>query len=182
MRANVANKEQNIYEKMVNERILFLVGDTNQERCSNLVAQLLYLDSISHEDITLYIDSQGGSCTAGLSVMDTMNIIKSDVCTIVTGMAASMGSIIASSGTKGKRFIYPHSEFMIHQVSSGTSGQVSDMRISLENAERTYGKLLKILQKNTGKTIKQLRKDCDRDTWLDAEQSIKYGLCDKVLG
>lgn len=174
-------EKSSIYDKMVTSRILFLVGDTNRDRCSTLVAHLLYLDSLNNDDIKLYIDSPGGSCSAGLSVVDTMNLIKSNVVTVVTGIAASMGAIIASSGTKGKRFILPHAEVMIHQVSSGAEGQVSDMRISLQHAERTYDRLLKVLSKNTGQTIDKLKVDCDRDNWMTAEESVKYGLCDVVL-
>jgi len=177
----MSREHKNIYDKMVEDRVLFLTGDTNAQRCSSLVAHLLYLDSVNQDDIKLYIDSPGGSCSAGLSVVDTMRLIKSDVSTVVVGIAASMGSVIASSGTKGKRFILPHSELMIHQVLSGTRGQVTDMRIDLEHAERTYDKLLNILATNTGQTVKKLRADCDRDNWLDAEASVKYRLVDEVL-
>jgi len=174
-------EHKDIYDKMVEDRILFLTGETTAQRCSSIVAHLLYLDSINNDDIKLYVDSGGGSCSAGLSVVDTMRLIKSNVSTVVVGIAASMGAVIASSGTKGKRFILPHSEYMIHQVLSGTSGQVSDMIIDVEHAKKTYDKLLDILVENTGQKLPKLKKDCDRDYWLDAEASVKYGLADEVL-
>jgi ATP-dependent Clp protease protease subunit len=174
-------RSYDLYSRMLKDRVVFLNGETNDNTCNSIITQLLYLDSLNNEDIMLYVNSPGGSCSAGLSVVDTMNLIKSDVRTIVTGIAASMGSIIASSGTKGKRYILPHAEFMIHQVLSGTRGQVSDMEIAVKHANKTYDKLLSVLAKNTGQTKAKLKRDCDRDNWMDSKQSVKYGLCDEVL-
>ena len=171
-----------IYSKLLEERIVFVNTEVRTESMNNAIAQLLYLASVDDsKDITLYIDSPGGSCSAGLSLVDTMHLIKPDVATVVVGMAASMGSVIASQGAKGKRFMLPHSEHMIHQPLYGGQGQYRDMELRHLHCKKTYDRLLRLYKKATGQTEKQLKKDMDRDNWMDAEQAIEYGLADKIL-
>jgi ATP-dependent Clp protease protease subunit len=151
---------------------------------NSIIAQLLFLDAQDNtKDIYLYINSPGGSVSAGLAIVDTMNFIKSDVQTIVMGIAASMGTIIASSGAKGKRFMLPNAEYLIHQPMGGTGGgtQQSDMAIAAEQLLKTRKKLEKILSDNSGKTIKQIHKDAERDYWMDAKETLKYGFIDEIM-
>lgn len=171
-----------IYSRLLNERIIFLAGAIDDHMANLVVAQLLYLDHMdSKKDIHLYINSPGGSVSAGMAILDTMNFVRSDVSTICVGVAASMGSLLLSSGTKGKRFALPNSEIMIHQVLGGAEGQASDIEIQAKHILRIKENLNKILAKNTGKTPSQVEKDADRDNWMTAEEAKKYNLVDQVI-
>ena len=174
-----------IYSRLLKERIIFL-GTAIDSTVANLViAQLLFLESEDgKKDITLYIDSPGGSVSAGLAIIDTMNFIKPDVSTVCVGIAASMGAMILMSGKRGKRFILPHSEVMIHQPLGGVEGQASDIAIHAEHILQTKDLLYEIIQKCTGQTKEQVIKDCDRDNFISAEKAVKYGkhgLVDKMI-
>lgn len=170
-----------IYSRLLKDRIIILSGEITDNNCNIIIAQLLYLDSINHDDINLYINSPGGSVTAGMAIYDTMNFIKSDVSTICLGMAASMGAFLLSSGTKGKRFALPNSEIMIHQPLGGAQGQATEIKIVAERILKLKEKLNKLLSENTGQPLKKIEQDTERDHYLDADESIKYGLIDKIL-
>lgn len=171
-----------IYSRLLNERIVFLGGAVNDEVANVIIAQLLHLAHTDpKKDISLYINSPGGSVSAGLAIMDTMNFIKPDVSTICVGMAASMGAVLLSAGAKGKRFALPNSEVMIHQVLGGAEGQASDIEIAAKHILKTKDNLIKILAKNTGKSLAQIEKDMDRDNWMGAAEAKSYGLVDEVL-
>ncbi|MCC6323671.1 ATP-dependent Clp endopeptidase proteolytic subunit ClpP [Candidatus Nomurabacteria bacterium] len=171
-----------IYSRLLNERIIFLAGAIDDHIANLVVAQLLYLDHMdSKKDIYLYINSPGGSVSAGMAILDTMNFVRSDVSTICVGVAASMGSLLLSAGAKGKRFALPNSEIMIHQVLGGAEGQASDIEIQAKHILRIKENLNKILAKNTGKTPAQVEKDADRDNWMTAEEAKKYNLVDDVI-
>ena len=179
---NRGERAYDIYSRLLNDRIIFISGEIENHMADLIVAQLLYLESQDpNKDIQLYINSPGGSVTAGLAIYDTMNHIKPDVSTICVGMAASMGAILLSSGAKGKRFALPNAEVMIHQPLGGTQGQASDILIAADHILKTRQKLNKILEKNTGKTLDEIEKDTDRDNWLDADKAVEYGLVDKVF-
>ncbi len=171
-----------IYSRLLNERIIFLAGAIDDHIANLVVAQLLYLDHMdSKKDIHLYINSPGGSVSAGMAILDTMNFVRADVSTICVGVAASMGSLLLSAGSKGKRFALPNSEIMIHQVLGGAEGQASDIEIQAKHILRIKENLNKILSKNTGKTPAQVEKDADRDNWMTAEEAKKYNLIDEVI-
>ena len=171
-----------IYSRLLKDRIIFLNGEINDESANIIVGQLLFLASVDPEkDIKLYINSPGGSITAGFAIYDTMNHIPCDVQTIAIGMAASMGAFLLSSGTKNKRYALPNAEIMIHQPLGGSQGQVTELEISFKRIKRMQERLNKILAENTNKTIKTIEKDCDRDNFMLAEEAKKYGLIDKVL-
>ncbi len=171
-----------IFSRLLNDRIVLLSDEVNDATASVVVAQLLFLESQDPDkDIYLYINSPGGSVTAGMAIYDTMQYIKCDVSTICMGMAASMGAFLLSSGAKGKRLALPNSEVMIHQPLGGMQGQASDMKIAADHILRTKEKLNKILAENTGKSIDEIAVDTDRDNWLTAEQAMEYGLVDKVI-
>ena len=164
-----------IYSRLLNDRIIMLCDEVNDTTASLVVAQLLYLEAQDPDkDISLYINSPGGSVTAGMAIYDTMNYIKCDVSTICIGMAASMGAFLLSSGTKGKRLALPNAEIMIHQPSGGTQGQATDMQIQVE-------RMLKILSENTGKSVETVTADCERDNFMTADEAVAYGLIDKVF-
>lgn len=170
-----------IYSRLLKERIIFLADEVNDTTASLVVAQLLFLESEDpSKDISLYINSPGGSVSAGFGIYDTMNYIKCDVSTICVGMAASMGAFLLSGGTKGKRIALPNSEIMIHQPLGGTKGQATDMRIHTEHILRTRDKLNKILAENTGKPIDVIERDTERDNFLSAEEALAYGLIDHI--
>ena len=170
-----------IYSRLLNDRIIFLSDEVNDATASLVVAQLLFLEAQDPDkDISFYINSPGGSVTAGMAIYDTMNFIKCDVSTICIGMAASMGAFLLSAGTKGKRIALPHSEIMIHQPLGGAQGQASDIKIRADLILRTRDMLNKILAENTGKSIEQIEKDTDRDNFMTAEQALEYGLIDKI--
>jgi len=179
---NRGERSYDIYSRLLNERIIFLADEVNDVTASLVVAQLLYLESEDPDaDISLYINSPGGSVSAGLAIYDTMNFIKCDVSTICIGMAASMGAFLLSAGAKGKRLALPNSEIMIHQPLGGTQGQVSDIKIQAEHILKTRDRLNSILSKNTGKPIEIIAADTERDNWMSAEAAMEYGLIDKVI-
>ena len=171
-----------IYSKLLNDRIIFLADEVNDYTASIVVAQLLYLESMDpNKDIFLYINSPGGSVTAGMAIYDTMNYISCDVATVCIGMAASMGAFLLSSGAKGKRFALPNSEIMIHQPLGGARGQATDIKIQADLILRTRDRLNRILAKNTGKTIEEIARDTERDNYMEADEAMNYGLIDKVI-
>ena len=170
-----------IYSRLLNDRIIFLSDEVNDATASLVVTQLLFLEAQDPDkDISFYINSPGGSVTAGMAIYDTMNFIKCDVSTICIGMAASMGAFLLSAGTKGKRIALPHSEIMIHQPLGGAQGQASDIKIRADLILRTRDMLNKILAENTGKPIEQIERDTDRDYFMTAEQALEYGIIDKI--
>ena len=175
-------RSYDIYSRLLNDRIIFLADEVNDVTASLVVTQLLYLEvEDPDKDIALYINSPGGSVTAGMAIYDTMNYIKCDVSTICIGMAASMGAFLLSSGAKGKRFALPNSEIMIHQPLGGMQGQATDIKIHADHILRTRDTLNSILAKNTGKPIDVIAKDTDRDNFMSAEEAMNYGLIDKVI-
>lgn len=180
----VGNNERSydIYSRLLEDRIIFLSGEINDQVANSVVAQLIYLEGKNPDkDIFMYINSPGGSVSAGLAIYDTMNYIKCDVSTICIGMAASMAAVLLSSGAKGKRICLPHSEVMIHQPLGGAQGQQSDIEIQAKHISKTREILNQILADNTGKDIKTLQKDTDRDNYMDAKTAVKYGLVDKIF-
>lgn len=171
-----------IYSRLMRDRIVFLNSEVNELSAQSVVAQLLYLERVSpQEDITLYINSPGGSVTDGFAIYDTIQYISCDVSTICIGMAASMGAFLLSSGTKGKRYALPNSEIMIHQPSAGCVGQYTDMEIATTHVKRIKDKLNKILAANTGQPIENIQKDTDRDNWMTTEEALSYGLIDDII-
>ena len=171
-----------IFSRLLNDRIIFLSDEVNDTTASLVVAQMLFLEAQDPDkDISFYINSPGGSVTAGMAIYDTMNYIKCDVSTICIGMAASMGAFLLSAGTKGKRFALPNSEIMIHQPLGGAKGQASDIKIQADLILRTRDTLNRILAENTGKSFEEIARDTDRDNFMTAEQALAYGLVDKVL-
>lgn len=171
-----------LFSRLLNDRIIVLSDEVNDATASVIVGQLLYLESQdSEKDISFYINSPGGSVTAGLAIYDTMQYIKCDVATICMGMAASMGAFLLSAGEKGKRFALPNSEIMIHQPSGGAKGQATDIKIVADHILRTKAKLNKILSDNTGKPIEIIAQDTERDNFMSAEEALEYGLIDKIL-
>lgn len=171
-----------IYSRLLKERIIFLGSDVNPHTANLIVAQLLFLQNEDpKKDIKLYINSPGGSVYDGMAIYDTIQHIKNDVQTVGIGLQASMGAFLLSSGTKGKRFVLPHSKVMIHQPSSGTRGKVSDMEIDLKESLAIRKLLNEILAKNTGQKLSQIEKDVDRDYWMTAEEAVAYGIADKVI-
>lgn len=171
-----------IYSRLLESRIIFLGEEINEHTANVVVAQLLHLANEDPEaDISLYVNSPGGSVYDGLAIYDTMNFIKPDVATFGIGLQASMGAFLLSSGAKGKRHILPHSRIMIHQPSSGTQGKVTDQEITLRESVRIKKLLNEILAKNTGQKLAKIERDVDRDFWMDAKEAIDYGLADKVI-
>ncbi|MDR2753791.1 MAG: ATP-dependent Clp endopeptidase proteolytic subunit ClpP [Oscillospiraceae bacterium] len=171
-----------IFSRLLNERIVMLSDEVNDVTASLVVAQMLHLEAEDPEkDISFYINSPGGSVSAGLAIFDTMNYIKCDVSTICMGMAASMGAFLLAAGAKGKRLALPNSEIMIHQPSGGAQGQASDIKITAEHILRTRARLNQILAERTGQALEVIERDTDRDNWLSAEEAQKYGLVDKIL-
>ncbi len=177
-------RSYDIYSRLLKDRIIMLTGAVEDNMANSIIAQLLFLDAQDPtKDIYLYVNTPGGSVSAGLAIVDTMNFIKADVQTIVMGTAASMGTIIASSGAKGKRFMLPNAEYMIHQPMGGTGGgtQQTDMAIAAEHLLKTRNKLEQILADNSGKTVKQIHKDAERDYWMTAEETLAYGFIDQIM-
>lgn len=171
-----------IFSRLLKDRIIILSEEVNDATASLIVAQMLFLEGEDPEkDISFYINSPGGSVSAGFAIYDTMQYLKCDVSTICVGMAASMGAFLLSSGAKGKRFALPNSEIMIHQPLGGTRGQASDIKIHADHIIKTKAKLNKILSANTGKPLSEVEKDTDRDNFLSAEDALAYGLIDKVI-
>ena len=175
-------RSYDIYSRLLEDRIIFLSGEIDDAVANTVVAQLIYLEAKDpSKDISLYINSPGGSVSAGLAIYDTMNYVKCDVSTICIGMAASMGAFLLSSGQKGKRYALPNSEIMIHQPLGGAQGQASDIKIAAEHILKTKQKLNSILAQNSGKPLEQVERDTDRDNYLSAQEAMEYGLIDKVF-
>lgn len=174
-------RSYDIYSRLLEDRIIFITGEITDATADIVVAQLIYLEGKdANKDINIYINSPGGSVSAGMAIYDTMNYIKCDICTICIGLAASMGAFLLSSGTKGKRFSLPNSEIMIHQPLGGAQGQATDIAIHAEQILKIKEKLNRILAKNTGKDYQSIVKDTDRDNFMSAEQALEYGLIDKI--
>jgi len=180
-RSNNNERAYDIYSRLLKDRIIILSGEIDDNLSNIIVAQLLYLDSINNDDISLYINSPGGSITAGMAIYDTMNFVKSNVSTICIGMAASMGAFLLSSGEKGKRYCLPNSEVMIHQPLGGAQGQATEIKIAAERILKLKKKLNDILSKNTGRDIKKIENDTERDYFLSSDEALNYGLVDKIL-
>ena len=179
---NRGERSYDIFSRLLNDRIIFLGEEINDTTASLVVAQLLYLEAQDPDkDIQMYINSPGGSVTAGMAIYDTMQYVKCDVSTICIGMAASMGAFLLSSGAKGKRLALPNAEIMIHQPSAGTQGQITDMAIHLKRLEVIKRRLNHILADNTGKSLETVTADCERDNFMTAEEAKEYGLIDKVI-
>ncbi|MBQ9181688.1 MAG: ATP-dependent Clp protease proteolytic subunit [Bacilli bacterium] len=170
-----------IYSRLLKDRIILLNGEINDNTSNIVVAQLLYLDSLNHDDINIYINSPGGSITAGMAIYDTMNFIKSDVSTICIGISASMAAFLLSSGKKGKRFCLPNSEVMIHQPLGGAQGQATEIKIAAERIIKLKNKLNKILSENTNQDLKTIERDTERDYFLSAKEALDYGIIDKII-
>ena len=179
---NRGERSYDIFSRLLNDRIIFLCDEVNDATASLVVAQLLYLEAQdADKDICLYINSPGGSISAGMAIFDTMNFIKCDVSTICIGMAASMGAFLLAAGTKGKRIALPNSEIMIHQPLGGARGQATDIKIQADLILRTRDRLNKILAERTGRTIEEIARDTERDNYMTAEQALEYGLIDKII-
>lgn len=175
-------RSYDIYSRLLEDRIIFLSGEINDAVANSVVAQLIYLEGKNPDkDIYLYINSPGGSVSAGLAIYDTLNYIKCDVSTICIGLAASMGAFLLSSGTKGKRFALPNSEIMIHQPLGGTQGQASDIEIQARHMQKIKQKINKILSENTSQPLEKIEKDTDRDFYMSADEAVNYGLVDKIF-
>ena len=175
-------RSYDIFSRLLNDRIIFLSDEVNDTTASLVVAQLLFLESQDPDkDIAFYINSPGGSVTAGMAIYDTMNFIKCDVSTICIGMAASMGAFLLSAGTKGKRYALPNSEIMIHQPLGGARGQATDIKIQADLILRTRDRLNRILAANTGKSVEEIARDTERDNYMTAEEALSYGLIDKIF-
>ena len=180
-RRNNSERVYDLYSKILEDRIIFLFGEINDDLANIIVAELLYLDSINHDDISIYINSNGGSITSGMAIYDTMNYIKSNVSTICIGMAASMAAFLLSSGKKGKRYALKNSEIMIHQPLGGASGQATEIKIAAERIIRIKNKMNKILSKNTSKKIEDIENDTERDYFMTSDEALSYGIIDKIL-
>jgi len=174
-------RSYDIFSRLLKDRIIILSGEIDDIVANSVVAELLYLDSINHDEISLYINSPGGSITSGMAIYDTINFINSDVSTICVGMAASMAAFLLSSGTKGKRFALPNSEIMIHQPLGGIQGQATEIKIAAERILKLKNKLNQILSINTGQKLTTIEKDTERDHFLDSEEALKYGIIDKII-
>ncbi len=174
-------RSYDIYSRLLKDRIIIISDEITDTNANIIIAELLYLDSLNHNDISIYINSPGGSVTAGMGIYDTMNYIKSDVSTICVGMAASMAAFLLSSGTTGKRYALPNSEVMIHQPLGGAQGQATEIKIAAERILKLRNKLNHILAKNTKQNIKKVEKDTDRDNFMDAKEALEYGIIDKVI-
>ena len=177
----MGERAYDIYSRLLKDRIIILNGEITDNSSNIVVAQLLYLDSLNNDDISLYINSPGGSITAGMAIFDTMNFIKSDISTICVGMAASMAAFLLSSGEEGKRYCLPNSEVMIHQPLGGAQGQATEIKIAAERILKLKKKLNKILSDNTGKDIDTIDNDTERDYFMDSDEALNYGIVDKVL-
>lgn len=174
-------RSYDIFSRLLKDRIIILSGEINDNLANSVVAELLYLDSINHNDISLYINSPGGSITSGMAIYDTMNFIISDVTTICVGMAASMAAFLLSCGKKGKRYSLPNSEIMIHQPLGGFEGQATEIKIAAERILNLKNKLNIILSKNTGQSLSKIEQDTERDHFLEPDEALEYGLIDKII-
>lgn len=180
-KSNNGERAYDIYSRLLKDRIIILTGEIDDNTANCVVGQLLYLDSINHDDISLYINSPGGSITSGMAIYDTMNFIKSDVSTICLGMSASMAAFLLSCGTKGKRYCLPNSEVMIHQPLGGVNGQATEIKIAAERILRLKTKINEILAHNTNQDLKTIEEDTERDHFLTANEALDYGLVDEIL-
>jgi len=179
---NTGERSYDIFSRLLNDRIIMLCDEVNSNTSQLVVAQMLYLESVdSEQDITLYINSPGGSIIDGMAIYDTMKFIKCDVSTLCVGLAASMGAFLLSGGTKGKRYALPNAEVMIHQPLGGSKGQATEMEIAWKHMEKTKEKLTKLIAEHTGQPYEKVLADTDRDNWLSAEEALEYGLIDKIL-
>lgn len=179
---NTGERTYDIFSRLLKDRIIMLTGEITDDTATVICSQLLFLaNENATKDISLYINSPGGSVTAGMAIYDTMNFVKPDVSTVCMGMAASMGAFLLSSGQKGKRFCLPNAEVMIHQPLGGTQGQASDMEIAVNHILRTKEKLNNILSSNTGQTIDTIKRETDRDNWFSAKEALDFGLVDKII-
>lgn len=178
-----SNKEYayDLYSRLLKDRIIFLTGEINDNLSSIIIAELLYLDSLNHDDISLYINSPGGVITAGMSIYDTMNYIKSDVKTIAIGITASMAAFLLAGGTKGKRYALPNAEVMIHQPLGGAQGQATDIKIAAERIITLKKKLNTILASNTNQSLKKIELDTERDNFMSADEALSYGIIDEII-
>lgn len=174
-------RSYDIFSRLLKDRIIFLSGEINDDKANTVISELLYLDSINHNDISLYINSPGGSITSGMAIMDTMNYIKSDVSTICVGLAASMGAFLLSCGQKGKRFILPNAEVMIHQPLGGVNGQATEIKIVAQRILKLKDKLNSILAFNTNQDINKIQIDTERDYYMNANEALKYCIVDKII-
>ena len=174
-------RSYDIFSRLLKERIILLSGEINDNTSNMIVAELLYLDSLSNDDNSIYINSPGGSITSGIAIYDTMNFIKSDVSTICMGMAASMGAFLLSCGKKGKRYALPNSEVMIHQPLGGAEGQATEIKIAAERILKSRKKINEILASNCNQKIERIEKDTERDHFMDADEALEYGLVDKII-
>lgn len=178
---DMGERAYDIYSRLLKDRIIILNGEITDNTANTVVAQLLYLDSLNNDDISLYINSPGGSITAGMAIYDTMNFIKSDVSTICVGMSASMAAFILATGKKGKRFILPNAEVMIHQPLGGVQGQATEIKIAAERILKLKKKLNMIMSKVTGKDLDTINNDTERDYFMDSDEALDYGIVDKIL-
>lgn len=178
---DMGERAYDIYSRLLKDRIIILNGEINDNSANIVVAELLYLDSLNNNDISLYINSPGGSITAGMAIYDTMNFIKSKVSTICLGMAASMAAFILATGEKGKRYALPNSEVMIHQPLGGAQGQATEIKIAAERILKLKKKLNRILADRTGKSIESIDADTERDYFMDSDEALEYGIVDKIL-
>lgn len=180
-KTNNGDRVYDLYSRLLEDRIILLSGEIDDNLSNIIISELLYLDSKSNSDISIYINSPGGSITSGLAIYDTINLIKSDVSTICIGMAASMAAFLLSSGKKGKRYILPNAEVMIHQPIGGVQGQATEIKIAATRILKMKEKINKILSNNTQKNIKQIEKDTERDYFMDSKEALDYGIVDKVI-
>ncbi len=174
-------RSYDIFSRLLKERIIFISGEITDNTANSVIAELLYLDSINHEDISIYINSPGGSVSAGMAIYDTMNFVQSDVCTICLGIAASMGAFLLSSGKKGKRSILPNADVMIHQPLGGAQGQATDIKIASDRIVNLRSRLNRILARNTKQSLRKIEKDTERDNYLTAKEALEYGLVDQII-
>ena len=180
-KSNYGERAYDIYSRLLKDRIIILSGEIDDNMSNSIVAQLLYLDGMNHDDISIYINSPGGSITAGMAIYDTMNFITSNVSTICIGMAASMAAFLLSSGEKGMRYCLENAEVMIHQPLGGAQGQATEIKIAAEIILKLKKKLNKILSENTGKSLRKVEKDTERDYFMESNEALKYGIIDKIL-
>ena len=180
-KTNNSERVYDLYSRLLKDRIIFISDEINDNTANIVVSELLYLDSISHDDISIYINSPGGSITSGMAIYDTMNYIKSDVSTICIGIAASMAAFLLSSGSKGKRFILPNSEVMIHQPLGGAQGQATEIKIAAQRILKLKDKLNNILAINNNKNIEKIESDTERDNFMNSNEALEYGIVDKIL-
>lgn len=174
-------RSYDIFSRLLKDRIVFISGEIDDNLTNRVIAELLYLDSTGNEDINIYINSPGGSVSAGMAIYDTMNFVKSDVSTTCLGIAASMAAFLLSSGKKGKRYILPNADVMIHQPLGGAQGQATDIKIASDRIIDLRKKLNRILSKNTSQSLKKIEKDTERDNYLSAKEALEYGLVDKII-